>query len=173
LNILAKSSDGVSQRSFRNLLGTKKLAGLRRLRIESVPFGAAIALDLWEKWFAGLEELRLRNANLDASTGAWAIARSSAAAKLRVLDLSNNPLGDRGLDYLLASPGLRKLEELGLGSCDLTAASARAIADWEGLQSVRSLDLTGNRLRAADAEAIRGSPHARDDLRLVWLTRAS
>jgi hypothetical protein len=92
--------------------------------------------------------------------GARALTRSPFLANLRVLDLLNNRLGDDGLAHLLADPALRKVEELALGRCDLTPASARALAAWEGLRSVRKLNLLDNRLRRADAELIAASPHA-------------
>jgi uncharacterized protein (TIGR02996 family) len=159
LAILAKRSDGVSQQSFRALFATEKLSRLRRLHIQSVPVGLGIVAGLLAFWFADIEELRLRNVNLTDS-GAQGLAHGQTA-NLRLLDLANNPLGDDGLQRLLSpSSRLRKLEELVLADCDLTPASARTLADWEGLRTVRRLDLRGNRLRRADAEAVRASRHA-------------
>jgi uncharacterized protein (TIGR02996 family) len=172
LAILAKSSDGVSQRSFRALFATDKFTQLRRFCVESVPLGTVIAVGLWSLYFASIKELRLRHTQLGAA-GAQALAQNPAAANLRVLDLPTNPLGDDGLRLLLASPRLRNLEQLDLSDCHLTPASARTLADWEGLQSVRSLNLLGNTLRAGDAEIIKESPHARNltDLRVVRTKR--
>jgi uncharacterized protein (TIGR02996 family) len=174
LAIEAKSSDGVSQRSFRQLFATDQLAGLRRFRVESVPLGLVIVVGLWVGWFAGLEELRLRHVSLDAA-GVQALVLAPAVANLRVLDLLNNPLGDDGLRHLLAAPALRNLEELCLSLCDLTAASARSLAAWEGLRTVRRLDLMGNELGAAEARLIKRSPHARNltDLRVGGSQRKS
>jgi hypothetical protein len=166
LAILAKSTDGVSQRSFRNLFASPKLTRLHRLRIESMRLGNVITASLADARFAGLEELRLRHVNLDA-TGVESLARSPAAVSLRVLDLPTNPIGDNGLRYLLDAPGLRNLDELGLRDCNLTSASARGLAGWEGLRSIQSLNLQGNGLRAADAKIIRGSPHAQNLTELV------
>jgi Leucine-rich repeat (LRR) protein len=159
LAITAQSSNGVSQRSFRAALGSKKLAALRRLQIESMSIGNQIAECLEAPHFANLEELRLRHLSIDA-LGVKALAHSPCLAKLRVLDLRNNPIGELGLAYLLANPALQNLEEIVLERCGLTSASARALADWEGLRSVRKLNLLGNRLRRADAELIAASPHA-------------
>ncbi|MBN9118343.1 MAG: TIGR02996 domain-containing protein [Planctomycetes bacterium] len=159
LTILAKSSDGVSQRSFRNLFSNPNLARLRRLRVGAMRLGNVVAEGLANQRFAGLEELRLRHVGLDAH-GAEALARSPAVARLRALDLRNNPIGDTGLCELLAAPALRNLEALDLAMCQLSFTSVRALADWEGLRSVRSLNLQGNHLRAADAEIIRDSPRA-------------
>lgn len=159
LTIVAKSSDGLSQRSFRTLFASPQLTQLRRLRVGSMRFGNVVAACLADPRFAGLEELRLLHVSLD-TTGAELIAHSPATACLRVLNLDNNPLGDAGLHNLLTSHGLRNVVELGLSSCNLTPASARAIADWEGLRTVRSLDLRGNRLRRTEARVIRESPHA-------------
>jgi uncharacterized protein (TIGR02996 family) len=159
LTIVAKSSDGLSQRSFRDLFASPQLTRLRHLRVESMRFGNVVAAGLADPRFAGLEELRLLHVSLDA-TGAEFVARSAAAASLRVLDLLNNPIGDAGLRNLLASPGLRNVEELGLSGCNLTPASARALADWEGLRIVRRLNLWDNWLWSTEARVIRDSPYA-------------
>jgi uncharacterized protein (TIGR02996 family) len=158
LTLLAKSSDGLSQQSFRMLFAADKLDRLRRLHIESVPFGLVIVAGLLARWFAGLEELRLRNVSLTAA-GAHGLAHGRTA-NLRVLDLANNPLGDHGLRSLLDSPGMRMLEELVLSECDFTPASASVLADWEGLRTVRRLDLRGNRIGLSAVRTIRDSPHA-------------
>lgn len=159
LAITAQSSNGVSQRSFRAALGNKKLAGLRRLRIQAMSLGNLVAECLEAPHFAGLEELRLCYLSIDA-TGAQALTRSPALANLRTLDLHTNQLGDDGLAHLLAATALQNVEELNLSYCDLRGSSARALAGWEGLRSVRKLNLLGNRLRRADAELIAASPHA-------------
>jgi uncharacterized protein (TIGR02996 family) len=160
LTIIAKSSNGLSLRSFRAVFASPKLTQLRRLRVESMRFGNIVAAGLADPRFANLEELRLPNVRLD-TVGAMALARLPSAT-LRILDLNHNPLGDDGLSHLLASPLLRKIEKLDLSACDLTPAAARTLADWEGLQSVRSLDLHGNDIRSEAAEIISESPHARN-----------
>jgi hypothetical protein len=161
LAILAKGSDGVSQRSFRNLFAAPKLTRLRRLRVESMGLGNVVAAGLADPRFAGLEELRLCHLSLNAQ-GAESLAHGAAGASLRVLDLHNNQLGDVGLRELLAAPGLRKLEELVLSQCELTGASARALAEWAGLHTVRRLDVRGNRITPLEARAIRNSRSAAD-----------
>jgi uncharacterized protein (TIGR02996 family) len=161
LTILAKSSDGVSLRSFRALFAKRNLAGLRRLHLESVDLGLVLTAGLTAPHFAGLEQLRLPSNSL-VPPSVEPLVRGPAIANLRVLDLRNNPMGDAGLAHLLAAPGLRKVEALCLAECRLTAAAARALADWEGLQSVRVLDLRGNPLGPAGAETIAASPHARN-----------
>jgi len=158
LAIEAKSSDGISQASFRALFATDKLARLRRFRIINVPLGPVIAVGLLARWFAGLEELHLRNVAFNAAA---AMAFAHVPAKnLRVLNLHYNPLGDDELRLLLTAPALRNLEELVLGQCDLTAESARALAEWEGLRTIHRLDLQGNGLRRPDAVLIRDSRYA-------------
>jgi uncharacterized protein (TIGR02996 family) len=159
LAIKALSSNGTSQRSLRAGLGATKLSGLRRLRIESLLMGDLIAECLEAPHFAGLEELRLRHLAM-TTAGVETLARAPFLGNLRVLDLCNNRLGTDGLALLLANPALRKLEELVLQRCDLTSASAQALAAWDGLRTVRKLNLLDNRLRRADAELIAASPHA-------------
>jgi hypothetical protein len=45
-------------------------------------------------------------------------------------------------------------------NCGLTGKSARLLADWYGLRSVRWLQIGGNGLTDADANQIRNSPQA-------------
>src|SRR5262249_43056840 len=158
LTIHAKSSDGMSQASFRQLFATDKLARLRRFDIRRVPFATVIVVGLWAKWFAGLEELRLRSVGFNAAA-AQALAHLPAK-NLRLLDLHWNPLDHDSLRLLLTAPALQNLQELNLSSCDLTDESARALAEWEGLRTVRRLDLTGNEIGAAEARVIKSSPNA-------------
>jgi len=159
LSILAKGSDGTSQRSFRNLFASKKLTGLRRLCIESMGLGNVVAEGLSDPRFAGLETLQLRHLSLD-TVGAESLANSPAITNLRILDLLNNQFGDAGLRALLASPGLRKLEELNLASCGLSAASAQLLTEWEGLRTVRKLDIRGSRIGPSERHIILSSPNA-------------
>lgn len=167
LTIIAKSSNGVSQRSFRRLFANPQLASLRCLRVASMRLGNLVAECLNASHFAALEELRLLHLSVDP-TGVRALAHSPALANLRVLHLLNNQIGDTGLRDLLAAPGLRNVEELVLESCRLSPASALVLANWEGLRSVRSLNLLDNALATSDAEIITQSIHARNltDLRV-------
>ena len=146
-----------SRQSMRKLLANPALTRLRRLSLQSIPVGNAVAAALAAPHTTGLEELRLRHTRLDY---AGAVALAHAPASLRVLDLHNNHIEDTGLFRLLASPVLQNLEELGLGSCRLGPASARALANWPGLRTMRRLDLRNNLLGKADVEQIRTSPHA-------------
>jgi uncharacterized protein (TIGR02996 family) len=161
LAIVAKSSDGLSQRSFRALFANPKLARLRRLRVQSIRLGNLVAEGLAAPHFAGLEELRLPHDSLD-EIGMESLVQSPALASLRVLDFLNNQIGDAGLAQLLRSPDLRNVEELVLHTCQLTAESVRALAKWEGLRTVRRLDLRGNLMKRSDVKAIRDSKHARN-----------
>ncbi|HEY1191175.1 MAG TPA: TIGR02996 domain-containing protein [Gemmata sp.] len=171
LSIQARSSNGVSQRSFRAVFGNKKLAGLRRLHVESMTIGNVIAESICAPHFAGLQELRLRRLGIDG-IGASTLAKLPATG-LRVIDLHNNPIGNDGLRGLLAAPAAQTVEELCLTSCRLTVEAVRALAAWPGLGTVRVLDLRANAVSDTDAREIANSTHARNltDLRTGRLGR--
>lgn len=80
LTIIAKSSDGVSQRSFRRLFANPQLARLRRLRVASMRLGNLVAGCLGALHFADLEELRLWHLSIGV-TGVEALARAREAAR--------------------------------------------------------------------------------------------
>ena len=94
--------------------------------------------------------------------GAAGVARLAAApfARLTALDLRHCGIGDAGLRELLRAALARNLQEFDLGHCKLGPTSARTLAGWDGLRSVRDLRLDGNNLTADGLRALGASPHA-------------
>jgi uncharacterized protein (TIGR02996 family) len=90
--------------------------------------------------------------------GAAELARSPHLRPAR-LDLSDNHIGDRGLEDLLRADWLPSLRELRLGGNDIGDASVRALAACPGLSRLRVLDLLFSRVTEAGALTLARSPH--------------
>jgi uncharacterized protein (TIGR02996 family) len=86
------------------------------------------------------------------------LAASPTLDRLRVLTLTGNAVTDAGVEALLAAPFT--LSGLGLGTLDLTATSARALAASPRLSRLNWLDLSGNpRLHSGALMALAESPY--------------
>ncbi len=107
--------------------------------------GARLARAPWIE----LERLGLACTALGPKPFADLIA-SPQVEGLRALDLQGNGVGDRGVRALVRSK-LVGLEELNLQYNGLTAESARLLATWPGLRSVRVLELAGAKFGTAGA----------------------
>ncbi|XP_076151804.1 ribonuclease inhibitor-like, partial [Alosa pseudoharengus] len=106
-----------------------------------------------------LRELGLRGTNITVkSCAALSSALSSNSSSLRHLDLSDNKLGDSGVELLsvgLEHPNCR-LEELHLQKCDLSMRSCSSLASAlrSNPSSLRELDLRYNRLHQSGVELL-------------------
>ena len=127
-------------------------------RLWRLELGAMLNDDAIERWAAQpqapprLRELRL-GGNRFGARGACALAPSALLAHVEALELSFNPIEDRGLEALCAQPSLR-LRRLWLDGCGLSARSGRALARgaWPGQLQV--LSLKRNALGGAGLEAL-------------------
>jgi len=110
--------------------------------VELVKLPATDFLDAGEEIArrAPLRHLRLS----DAAGHAEAVANSPVLRRLISLDLSGNPIGDRGVAALARSPYLARLRWLGLVRCDAGAAGAKALAASTGLPGLQYLAFAGN-----------------------------
>ncbi|MCI0703762.1 MAG: TIGR02996 domain-containing protein [Planctomycetia bacterium] len=154
------SAAAIGDRYLSDLFAHPALTRLRRLTLDRTHRGNAVVMALADvPRLATLEEFHIQSSGLDAS-GAEALARFPG--RLRVLSLPANPLGDEGVRQFVRSPFLRGLVELGLGSCELTNESARLLAGWDGLQSVKALNIFGNDIDRRSANLIANSPNARN-----------
>src|SRR5262249_1488656 len=123
-----------------DLFASVRLTNLRRVRLRSNYVGGALAATLADRsHFRQLDELELICTSLQPREFAVLVA-SPKVERLRLLNLQGNGLGDTGVRALVQS-GLRSLEELNLRFNGLTAESARLLAAWPGLRSVRVLQL--------------------------------
>src|SRR5262249_18279651 len=86
--------------------------------------------------------------------GIATLSTGAAAAQLRTLDLSDNPIGDTGARHLARWPGLASVRVLRLSGCGLTAVGAAALADSEHLQNLTQLYLQRNEIRGAGVAAL-------------------
>jgi hypothetical protein len=149
----------VSQRSVRSVIANPKLTQLRELRLDSMPVGDVVCAALAAATHInGLESLELSRTDL-TTIGAEALARAPAAVTLRVLNIDGY-IGDEGIRHFVRSKYLRQLEELDLRWCQLTAETLKLLAGWEGLLTVRKLDLRGNRVGPTAWKIISDSPYA-------------
>jgi uncharacterized protein (TIGR02996 family) len=101
-------------------------------------------------------ELHLERCRVNPES-ARLLATAAWLPRLSQLTLSNNPLTDRGLAALLSKQGLPGLIELALVSCDLHSQGAEELAGAP-LPELRNLDLSGNALGLAGAEALALAP---------------
>ncbi len=160
LTLIPRWGVRVSQRSIRKLLENPKLTCLRRLSLESMPVGnAAVRVLTTAPHITALEALRLIDCEIDSNSVAE-LAALPNIANLRSLCLSGD-VTDEGIRHITRSKYLNNLTELELQWCQLTPQAAQLLARWEGLRSVRHLDLRNNhRLRASELQLIQNSPHA-------------
>ena|SRR6266545_201991 len=104
-------------------------------------------------FFPDLRSLSLGGNNLGPAA-AFAIA-SGPAENLRVLDLRENRIGDRGATSLAESERLANLIELDLAEAQIGDAGAEALADSPHLGGLLYLNLFGNRIGAYAAHRLR------------------
>ena len=133
-----------------------RLANVRTLQLSSSPCGDACALAV-----AGNPHLRnLTDFGLVATelhAGAFErLLASPALSRVRDLSVHWNRLGDDGVRRLVASP-LVDLDSLNLEFNGLTAESARMLAAWPGLRSVRVLSLGDNPFGSEGVRALLAS----------------
>jgi uncharacterized protein (TIGR02996 family) len=150
----------LSREAIRALLANRSLSGLWRLEFKCWQHGDAVAFGIAAGSFTRLEDLSLYSSELSAE-GLKALVNSASAPALTNLHIAGNRFGDAGIRHLVEAPGLTRLECLNVMSCGLTAESARLLAEWPGLRTVRWLQLgSGDVLTDADTDRIRSSPHA-------------
>jgi hypothetical protein len=101
-----------------------------------------------------LESLNLRDALLGPEPIA---ALAPKLRRARRVVLSSNPIGDAGLLGLLHAGALASVEDLWLSRCDLTDASAHALAE-ASLPALRGLWIDGNAMTDTGVQAVIRSP---------------
>jgi uncharacterized protein (TIGR02996 family) len=149
---------------------TKKAAGrpiaeLRELTLTGYPEYEAFEWVAESPQLSTLRRLTVRSVWSDFER----LIASPHLANLRSLRLPGNNLGNRGIRDLTESATLSSLEELDFSSMSrheryrpdevLRAASMKALMEWAGLASIRSLNLSGNDLNRDGLQALLRSPH--------------
>jgi uncharacterized protein (TIGR02996 family) len=149
----------LSRAAVRALIANPSLSGLQQFEVNGTKHGDAVALGIAAGSFTRLEDLSLYHSNVSAD-GLKALVNSASAPTLTNLHLAGNHFGDTGIHHLVEAPALTHVECMNLIGCGLTAESARLLAEWPGLRTVRWLQIGANGLTEADADRIRNSPFA-------------
>jgi hypothetical protein len=128
---------------------------------------------------SGLVELHLHGCGLGAD-GAAELAGCEALSNLRTLSISNDFLGDAGMQALAESPHLRQLTTLTLnricdgryGPAPVTADGVAALVRSPVARRLRRLDLKGNHLQDDDVEPLCDATGL-EDLTALEISRAT
>jgi uncharacterized protein (TIGR02996 family) len=150
----------------RALAGARRLASLTALnlgrqRIGTVGLGEILA----SPHLRGVRELELRSNDIvSVEPFRW-----SEGGALTRLDLSDNAIGDRGVETLARSRGLADLACLDLDTCEITEVGIQSLTSAPFWPKLCRLDLSRNPLGWQGVEALmRAEPPARlYDLRLA------
>ena len=121
--------------------------------------------------FAGLEVLKWIGGKIGEEI-LQGLERVEVACCPRILDLSNNYFGSRGMSFLANSPLLSRVEELTLEANGLGVEGAIALAESQELSRLHTLSLERNYIGDKGAEAITQSTWAKQ-LEVLGLSRAS
>lgn len=141
------------------LVANPTLSRLERFELNGTKHGDAVAFGLAAGAYTRLSDLTLYHSDLSAK-GLKALVNSASAPTLTNLYFAGNLFGDEGIQHLVEAPALGRLESLNFIGCGLSAESARLLAAWPGLRTVRWFQLSDNTLTQADADCILKSPHA-------------
>lgn len=155
------SGNELGSRGLRPLFASPHLTGLRRLELSNCgidPFGVRFLAEA--PMLAGLHTLDLARNGLGAP-GAEALAASPNLSGLRELNLHGNGIAVAGIRALAASNRLGPLVTLRLGDNYLGEGTI-ALTAWPGLHRLTTLDLSGNLLHNAEAEALASSRFLRE-----------
>lgn len=123
---------------------------LRHLDLSGNPVGdTGLGVLAEHPGFAPVRSLTLRGDgqepyDLIGDEGLIRLARSHIAASLEWLDLSDNDIGDAGIESLTASTGFGRLRELILSVFRMTASGALALSRWPRLDTIDRIDLSGS-----------------------------
>jgi len=139
-----------------SLARSASLADVRVLCARAARLGPGGALALARRGWTSLAALDLRNNKLGSDDAA---ALGASLPTVRVLDVSGNPFGDKGLNGLLEGGGLGELRVLSLQKTDLGDDAAAALAASPLLGQLRVLDLRKNRICGGGARVLASSPH--------------
>jgi uncharacterized protein (TIGR02996 family) len=129
------------------------LRALHLLRTRPEEGGVAALVSA--RFFPELRSLSLGGNNLGPAAAVDLANPPSGGGQLRVLDLRENRIGDRGAKALAASPHLARLIQLDLAEAHVGDAGAKALADSPHLSGLLDLNLFGNALSPRTAELVR------------------
>jgi uncharacterized protein (TIGR02996 family) len=143
--------------AVRALTRARKWAGPTHLNLSSNWLGndgvKALTASKWDR----LVDLALTNTEI-GPVGARALAAWRGFARLRHLQLRENPLEEPGI-HALAAADASELRVLGLEDTQATNAAVTALVRGPVVRNLTNLSLNQNHLDDATARAITGSPH--------------
>jgi len=107
--------------------------------------------------FSGTRLLSLSNTKITEQGVGHLFGSDSAIGFLLHLDLSQNDLGDTGVDIIAQYPRAKSLTELFLDDVGMTDLGAKSLAGSPSLGNVTYLSVSGNKLTAAGVSSIKSS----------------
>jgi uncharacterized protein (TIGR02996 family) len=137
-------------------LGAGKLSALRVLHLlRTRPQEDGVAALARAALFSELRSLSLGENNLGPAAAIEIANPPAATIQLRVLDLRDNRIGDRGAAALAKSPHLANLIHLDLAGSRIGDTGAKALADSPHLGGLLDLNLYGNAIGDRGAARLR------------------
>ncbi|AMV23562.1 Leucine Rich repeats (2 copies) [Gemmata sp. SH-PL17] len=130
------------------------LPNLRALHLlRTRPTVEGVAALVGAGFFSELRSLTLGGNNLASTAATW--VAGAPAANLRVLNLHENRVGDRGAESLAKSANLAGLLVLDVAEAHIGDAGAEALARSEHLNNLMYLNLYGNAIDSAPVGRLR------------------
>jgi uncharacterized protein (TIGR02996 family) len=158
LHTLDLNYNPIGDEGARALASSRHLGNLHHLDLWICGIGPRGAADLAQASCLGEPDWLNLGGNHIGDLGARALAGSRILARARRLLLWGNDIGSEGAAELLRSIGPGVVEELYLNENGLSLPAARALAEWPGLRTLRSLSVWGNQLRQRGGEDLLSAP---------------
>ncbi len=156
--------DEVGKKEASALASAPWMSVVRRLRLRGDLGDAGVSALAGSSHLAALVSLNLGSCGLGAK--AMTALGKARLMGLRALSLSGNPIGDRGVSGLLATPLLSGCQRLYLARCGLTDAGVKLLAQAPQFGLLTGLCLGNNEVTDEAAKALAESPHLRGLKRL-------
>ncbi len=139
----------LDSQAWQALLCSVNLGSLRQLSIARCTLGEHVTRQLLQTAaFPALQSLILEGVGLTAER-LGPVRQVIPFARLDLLDLSANPIGDAGADVLAQAPWLQGIRWLALREAFLSARSVKILLDSPRSRALCRLDISGNPLESA------------------------
>lgn len=154
------------------------LPGLKELTLEDAPYleGEEIDMVAWSPILTGIESLRVGRCNL-GDDGIRRLIDSTSLGSLKSLQVPHNGLGNNGLEAIMGAPSLNSLEELDVSEQEsysryeedpvIDENGMLSMIDWPGMNRIRALHFSGNRITTSALHALLQSDSAANLKHLV------
>ena len=139
-------------------IGNSSLHRIIGLSLSNNPIGDEGARELGvNKKFSYLQRLRIPNTRITAAGVSYLLSKDSMVRELHLLDLSENPIGDKGIEIIANSPVTSAIDDLRLTRTGMTDRGAEALAASPHLKNIKLLCLGNNNLGQIGMEALKNS----------------